>query len=229
MGKIPLLVVVLASLVFAQLNTSNTPVPQEVTDLIHKALSDSEPHFRHDFNNSKLMMGFDSLTKISDIRAGDPIRYCWILKDSLRKANENTPVSALLTSIIGEYEVPLLLKGKVIAFLLIEQDQKKGEKWQVTGECWGGRLAGEWQKVIRQWPISRGFTPVLVEISSIGGKLFFYVPQKGDYNLTSIELGTSKYSNITDSSYSNLTESKNTYKLVQRELGMPYRNKEHKK
>jgi hypothetical protein len=219
MKNVRLLVVLLAGAALAQqVSKIDAGVPQAVQDLIHQAINGTEKTSIIGFDRIKVRMGFDSSTRISDVKAGAPIRCYWLSQDSLMKAHDHTPVSALVVALIGQYEVPLLAKGRIICFLDIVKDKTFGEKWHLRGESSGGLYAREWQKVIKTWPKSAGFNPVLVEAPFLG-KRFFHIPEKGDDNLTCLQ-GTANDTGeiMTDSLYSNLTQSKDTYKSLEREV-----------
>ncbi len=225
---------VLIFLLFASLALAEQ-VPKEVQDLIHNAFTGTEKTTLTDFNEWKVRMGFDSSTKISDILPGNPIKKYWIVKDSILNANENTPMSKLMNPIIGEYEVPLFLKknkDKIIAFLILMKNKNFEGKWHVAGESAGGRLATEWQRVIKKWPQSSGYNPAIIEVPGLGFKRFLHVPEKGEDNLTYLPL--QKYENdsfaiLPDSSYSTLTDRKESYKSIRKEFEASRLNGGHSK
>ncbi len=220
MKNVSLFVVLLAGAALAQqISKIDTRVPPEVQDLIHQAINGTEKTTIIGFDGIKVRMGFDSSTRISDVKAGAPIRYYWLSIDSLMKANDTTPVSSLVAALIGQYQVPLLIKGRIICFLDIVKDKTFGEKWHMRGESSGGLCAREWQKVTKTWPKSAGFNPVLVEAPFLGGKRFFHIPEKGDHNLTYLRCNKNDtFAIVTDSLYSNLTESKDACKSLEKEV-----------
>jgi hypothetical protein len=222
MKKMLFVIAILTSSIFAQGGSKlDTQVPQEVRDLIHNAINGTENSSLSDFNEWKVRMGFDSSTRVSDLKAGEPIKYYWLIGDSIARATEKTPISALVVPIIGQYDVPLLVNGKIVAFLIYMKNKTSGYKWELAGKSSGGRFAKEWEKVIKKWPKSSGYNPIIVQVLAVGQKRFFHIPERGEYNLTYLPLQhyeSDSFAIETDSLYSTLTESKDTYKSLKMEL-----------
>lgn len=68
-------------------------VPNEVEKIINEVLAGQ--HTLVNFENIKVGMGFDSTTKLSDLKAGKPLMIYMIRGDSLEKIGENAPVSRI--------------------------------------------------------------------------------------------------------------------------------------
>lgn len=216
MIRILLLVSMLTSNASAQQTSKiDNRVPPEVLQVVNSALKGGEHSFFSDFDILKVQFGFNKSTKLSDVKAGDPIRRYWLDPDSVKKNNETAPISSLITLYDNDWEVPLLVDGKIVTFCEVVKNQSSGWQWIIAGEGgWGGHfLAREWQKVIKKWPSSAGYHPVFVETGREHN--FFYIPEKNDSNLTYLKLihrDNDSLEMTTDTSYSTLSNSRNLLK-----------------
>ena len=235
--KIILLNLLMFGLAHSQQKSAlDTHVPEALKHYIQKMLCGGKGNCFADFENNKISIGFDSMTKLSDIKAGDPIKILWFRSKALKKKPSigpsflggprspfsfterelNSPVSSLVSSSMnplrGMWFVPLFEKNKIINFAIIEKYDDWGAEWHCAGEMQIGRstIAGLWQKVITRWPKSGGYNPVLIQIGEYSWIL--HVPEKDDYNLTFLlyhhDTSADSLNLMNDPSYSTLTKSK---------------------
>jgi hypothetical protein len=196
----------LAGMTVAQQKSGiNTQVPPEVTQSVVDALKGNQGGAFYDFDHwkNKGGLGFESATKLSDIKPGNPVRLYWLVRDTLTKSAKTVRVSSLVTQLTDEWDVPLLLNGKIVSFCEVVRNKTSGDQWQVAG-LGNKTLAKEWQKVITKWPRSAGFNPVFIET---GSRRFFHIPEISDTNLTYLRVVHHKNDPLeeaTDSTYSSL-------------------------
>lgn len=195
MRKILVMIIMATSSILAV----DTQVPSEVQKVVDESLAGKGRGFFSHFEQNKRSLGCDSSTKLSELKAGAPIIIYRIPFESLVKIDDTTPVSEFINNYgvddgkgaNGEYDVPLLLKGKIISFFYIWKSNQKSttsREWKLAGHG-GGNVAEEhqWQSIIDKWPKSKGYTPILLIISGPWfPRVFVYIPQEGDYNLTPI-------------------------------------------
>jgi hypothetical protein len=182
-------------------------VPVEVQRVIDSAMAGKIP-IMNEISADPVHIGLDSGTKLSDLQAGQPIHLYGFNKDSLDKLDESAPVSSIIKPLKG-WAVPLILHGKFRLLFLI--DLNSSEKWHVDGFGFGG-YAISWQTICKIWPESKGYHPIF--IGHLIGQAFFYVPEKGDKNLTRFASAMHKSDNL-DSLYANLESSSfNLFKKV---------------
>ncbi len=183
-------------------------VPVEVQRVIDSAMAGKIP-IMNEISADPVHIGLDSGTKLSDLQAGQPIHLYGFNNDSLAKLDENAPVSSIIKPLDG-WAVPLLLHGKSrLLFLIINTPPTK--KWHVTGLGYSG-YATDWEKICQIWPESAGYHPIF--IGRLIGQAYFYIPEKGDKNLTRFTSSTHKSDNL-DSLYANLESSSfNLFKKV---------------
>ena len=177
-------------------------VPNEVKKIINEVLAGQ--HTLSNFESHKVGAGFDSTTKLSDLKAGKPFMIYMIRRDSLEKLGENTPVSRIAQR-MRAWGVPVYVNGTcVTSFQVIMR--RKDKKWG-AGVFHG--CSDVWQKLFEAWPDSEGYNPVLVYIG--GFDMYFHIPEIDDYNLT--PLYRYEYdSRPADPSYKKLTHSRLTLK-----------------
>ena len=138
------------------------------------------------YEKNKIGWGFDSTTKLSDIRAGEPFQLFRIPQDKFEKANEKSPVDSLITP-ADDWLVPLYVQGKLMPSVLwIGTRFGWGDKWS-AGIRSGKSLIHGWEKIRSIWSEKAGYHPkfIAVEIPLMAQACFF-VPEKGDTNLTAI-------------------------------------------
>lgn len=176
-------------------------VPNEVEKIINEVLAGQ--HTLSFFESSKVGLGFDSTTKLSDLKAGKPFMIYMIRGDSLEKLGENTPVSRIAQR-MRAWGVPVYVNGTCVTSFEVIMPRKY-KKWGagVFDGC-----SDVWQKLFEAWPDSEGYNPVLVYI---GFDRYFHIPEIDDYNLT--PLYRYEYdSRPADPSYKKLTHSRLTLK-----------------
>ena len=225
MTKILLLAIILTGIPLAQ-NISELArnVPREVQEIIDKEMS-GNGYFLRSHNAAAVF------------KAGDPFLKCWLSIDSIRKYNENTPISKLITPyypnsshLIGEWVVPLFKNNTITHYLSISKydslpDQDDTVKKYYKDGLWhsgpfgGGPVKDAvWEKVIKKWPPLKGYHPVLIELYP-AGRRFVYIPEQNDNNLTYLLLNQNdSLSMFTDSSFSTLSDSRIVLKFIKDHL-----------
>ena len=186
-------------------------VPPEVQKIVDETMTGQ--HGLSGFESFKIGMGFDSSTKLADLKAGEPCQVYYIDQDSLIKMDETVPFSAIARR-LDIWEVPVLINGKCVTTFEV---QKTPQNLQWRAGTFHGRYKGhrydEWQNVMDAWPKSAGYNPVIVYSSS--GKKFFHVPEINDTNLTPLRRRSPDLLvKAADSSFKILMPSKTTLKYL---------------
>lgn len=182
-------------------------VPPEVQKIIDETMSGQ--HGLYGFDSNKKLMGFDSSTKLSDLRAGKPWKVYIISNDSLKKKDETAPISEIST-FFNTWEVPVLNKGKCVTTFEVDKSSRT-QQWG-AGTFYGCHYM-VWEKVREAWPEPAGYHPV--KIIAYGGE-FFHVPEEDDYNLTPLWRHHLRdpLEKVADSSYKILMPSKIALKYL---------------
>jgi hypothetical protein len=190
--------------------------PPEIQKLADDHISgkDSGYFTIKNFEEEKMLMGFDSSINLSDVKTGDPAPIYYIEKDSINKIDENAAISTIMQKkTIWAWMFPVLAKGKCIATLTIGKTEKHPEWHVVDVRSTGSKKMDEWEHVRKSWPPSKGYHPVIVNLFS--GYKYFHIPEIDDYNLTPLyRLPFDSLSRSADSSYKNLMPSKNVFKYA---------------
>lgn len=142
-----------------QKSAFDTHVPVALKHYIQKMLCGGKGTCIADFENNKISIGFDSLIKLSDIKADDPIKILWFKSNALKKKPSigpgflggprspfsfterelNSPVSSLVSSSMGTLRgmwfVSLLEKNKIINFAIIEKYDDRDAEWYCAKTC----------------------------------------------------------------------------------------------
>lgn len=200
----------------------NTQVPPEVQKIIDDEFNGRGP--------------FLAPNGIKNVQPGTPFLRYWLFEDSIKKYNENTPISKLVVPynhhFLGEWDVPVLANGKIRGFLGItkldsilddpnapSRKRHKNEQWHAGSFSGLHGIVHAWEKVMQKWPESKGYHPIFVETASLTHR-FFYVPEKGDSNLTYINISqvSDSLSTATDSTFSVLSDSKFMLKFLRDHL-----------
>lgn len=225
-----MVIIATSSILAQQIFKVDNQVPPEVRKIIEESLAGSGRGFFSHFEQNKRSLGCDSTTRLSELKAGAPIIFYKIPIESLLKVDEKTPVSEIISKYgidngkgaYGQYDVPLLLKGRIICFFYIWKSSPKlptAGQWKLVGHG-GGNVAEEqhWQVITNKWPSSKGYNPILVMIT--GPKFprgFVYVPEKGDYNLTPIRnphFPSDSLTFATDSTFTMLSDSREVLRYL---------------
>lgn len=180
MTKCFLSIILLAGVALTQeVSKTYYQVPPEVRKVIKETMNGQ--NLLVDFDEKKICLGFDHTTKLADLKAGEPIPTYYLHRDSVRKMDDNTPMSKIL-KIPDMWTVPVLVNGKCFTTFEIWKTEKNPQ-WHCY-DFIGGHKGhyDNWQKVLEAWPESAGYHPVIVYLT-MRNKLF-HVPEKGDFNLT---------------------------------------------
>jgi len=200
-----------------QVSKIENRVPPEVQQVIDNALKGGPGSGFAGFDEDKTEFGFSKSTKLSDVKAGTPVRKYWLNPDSIKKLDEGVPVSALLENLTNEWLVPLSVKGKIINFCTIVKNETSKNQWIMggMGHDGGPFLARAWQKILKNWPNSAGYYPVFIETGR--PRNFFYIPEKDDSNLTYLRLvhiDNDSLELATDTTFSTLTTSRSMLRYL---------------
>jgi hypothetical protein len=122
--------------------------------------------------------GFITGDKISDAVLGTPFQLYTITPTKLLNAEEDTPVSTLISP-TGSWLFPIVLDSRSRAILTVEE--MDGE-WQAVTMGKAG-LAGEMEKLNGQWPKAKGYEPKLIAIYQ-AASYFFTIPEQDNENFT---------------------------------------------
>lgn len=160
-----------------------TNVPQEVDKAISEALT-GKWVFRN-FENSKVSMGFDSTTELSDIKTGEPFQMYYISQIDFEESDVNVSIDSILKQ--SNWYVPLYVNSELMeTVMLIGTRFSAKEKWS-AGTRSLKTLVQTWKLIKQAWPVSKGFHPRLIYISEpYENMLCFNVPEKEEPNLTII-------------------------------------------
>ena len=108
-------------------------VPSEVQRVIDSTMKGANHSLLVNFDQNKEGWGFNKTTKLSDVQPGKPFRVYTIQIDSLKKMDENTPVS--LTIIPQDvWLVPLLENGEIISLFEITKNANFNGRSYVRGQ-----------------------------------------------------------------------------------------------
>ncbi len=122
--------------------------------------------------------GFGEGETISGATIGNPWLLYTIRPNALLAASGGTDVGELITP-TGLWFFPVILDGSARCILTV--DVMDG-KWEAVALGRSG-LAGELEKISRQWPKAKGYSPKLVAVYQATA-YFFTVPERDSRNLT---------------------------------------------
>ncbi len=195
-------------------------VPPEVQKVIDETMNGQ--HAFYNFDRYKVDLGFDSSTRLTDLRAGKPFKLYKLIIDSIRSLddkqfNEKIPVSKMVTP-CRTWLVPVFFHYTCVRLFGISKTNRKPQwHFSFSDECYPG-----WQKVIEAWPDSSGYHPTIIQQGS--NPKFFHIPEKDDYNLTPlIRYRNDSLDQSADTSFKVLMNSGKVLKYVRNNLP-PKRN-----
>jgi hypothetical protein len=206
------------------LSTAQVKVPskfkqEEVPPGVQKVIDEtmSGQHAFYKFDRYKVNLGFDSSTRLSDLRAGKPFKIYNLIVDSLRtlddkKFDEKIPVSKMVDP-LEIWEVPVFLHGRCVRLFGVWKT-KKNPQWHmgISTNCYPG-----WQKVLEAWPDSAGYHPLMIYLGS--NPKFFHIPEKDDYKLTPlIRYSMDSLDQSADTSFRVLMPSNKVLEYVKKQL-----------
>ncbi len=122
--------------------------------------------------------GFAPGEETASARVGEPWLLHTITPAALRSATAETVVADLVAP-TGIWHFPVILGGAARCLVTVERVEGG---WEAVG-IGMAPLAGELDKISRQWPKSGGYTPKLVAVYQAAA-YFFTVPELGPRNLT---------------------------------------------
>ena len=216
-----ILKIVLFLLLFINLAIAED-IPQGIQDAAKLAINEGrfKTLLRKDFAD---FWEPGKLPKLSEISVGQPFPTYTIDDSAFIGAKEDTPISALIKK-TEHWVVPIMNKNKIA---LRFEVRKKNRIWEV-GTMGAALFALGWQKVLDEWPESKGYHPIYIRV---GGGPYFAVPEVDDFNLTEVKLvfdGKGKTVTLNAKNvYSHLTPSSAIIKEWKNILRL-YRNKSNK-
>jgi len=169
---------ILIVFIFTVVAFSNN-VPDNITQLSLKALEGDLNFFNSkSFEKRKKIYGFNESTRISDLKVGTPVKVYSNFTEEFLDRSGNTPLN--LSNYDYDWYCPVIENGEIRLFFIIK---KQGNEWVIDNSGGLTTLATEWQKVIKSWPYSEGYNPVILLVC---GYSYFHVPEKDDRNITLI-------------------------------------------
>ncbi len=189
-------------------------VPADVIKVMNNFMSGNNPHSAP-FNGMATGWGLDSGTKLSNLKAGDPIHMYRMFGDQLKGKDANAPVLSIAIP-MDDWYIPLLLHGKCVVMLEIIKPQAPFDtNWQF-GACGLAGLAMQWDQVRKKWPKSSKCNPILIE--GPGGRKYFHIPDQGNNNLTELNqrFNMKSHESIPDTLFGNLSPSPEIIKDLQK-------------
>jgi hypothetical protein len=133
----------------------------------------------------KCGLNIDTTLQLSEPEVGTPIQRYVLTMDALEKADENSPIKAIVIPSDCWY-VPIYAHGKTIYIMDISRNIRR--HWQIEGS--GNVFTAKnstWDSIRTAWPESSRFNPIYIETFS--NHRFFHFPQKGDHNLLCAKFG----------------------------------------
>jgi hypothetical protein len=172
------------ALLFAAAVCAEQP-PQEVLTVTNTVLSGKG--LGHALTPRILMQWkFDSGTTIADLKADVPIHLYRFIADSLKKIGGNASIRNVIVP-EDTWVVPLFKEGGKARVVLWIGRNPEDQKWSIAGYgC--SPLAYAWENVKKEWPVSAGYHPIL--IGTMGDETYYYIPEKGERNLTRLTWAT---------------------------------------
>jgi len=122
--------------------------------------------------------GFSPGDQLPQARIGDPWQLYTITPSALLKAGADTPVDTLISP-AGLWYFPVILGDRSRSILVVDEMENGWEAVSLGKSS----LAGEMQKLKRQWPKARGYEPKLIAIYQ-AASYFFTIPEKDSENFT---------------------------------------------
>ena len=181
-------------------------VPEDVLREINNAMSGKEK-IMFSLNNDLVRLGFDSGTTLSTLQVGTPVHLYKIDINALNKLGANSAVKDVITP-MDEWGVPLFKKGSKARTAFLIAKLPNHSHWAAGGYGFGG-WAVAWAELESEWPVSSGYH--LYAIGQLDGPHYFYIPEKGENNLTSLYWKDGRNRrNIAAGAYSSLDSSRIT-------------------
>lgn len=180
-------------------------VPIEVRYAITRALEGNWAQGYVDVKKNHWGIETDSI--LFDVKAGEPFQMYVITQEFFKRADENASVSSLITP--GDWYVPVYVNGILLKTgILVMKQPQYDQKWTVGSRNIKG-LAEAWQQIKKTWPESKGYHPKFVVIQEPAlNSACFFIPEKGEDNLTVFGQYYLWFTPSAGVSYSNLTSSK---------------------
>lgn len=146
--------------------------------------------------------GFAPGDRLAAARVGTPFQLYTITPEKLLNAPDDAPVDTLISP-TGRWFFPVVLDGTPRAILTVERMDGNWEAVTLGMKP----LAGEVEKIKRQWPKAKGYNPKLIAIYQ-AASYFFTIPEKDSENFTPLTfdgVGFAGYRQKTGDEYSSTT------------------------
>jgi len=128
----------------------------------------------------KVTHGFNEDDPLDEAYLGEPFKLYLLTNDAILNYTKDSNVTSVLSQ-TDEWYFPVMIGEEAKSILKVAKLQGS---WQ-AGSFGMGEAAVELGKIRKQWPIDKGYTPLLVECYAASGYLFT-VPQYDSKNLTVI-------------------------------------------
>lgn len=173
-------------------------VPPEVIEASKKGL----PLFLNKIPNGALeKFGFDNAVSLDQVRTGSPFKLFQITPAALSSYRIGDTVHSVISKTQMWY-FPIMIKDEIKAILVID---RMDDQWQAVSLGYAV-IARELNKVIRKWPKSSGYNPLLISVFQ-AKEFLFNVPEINAYNLTSLtSIKTGVETLKSDADYSSLNK-----------------------
>lgn len=149
-------------------------------DVIQAAEEGLLPFLRRIPQGEQERFGFTKTDNPDQAYLGNPFRLHTIPPAAISEYQPGDTADSLISETRMWY-FPVMLKDEFRAILIV--DQMNGQ-WKAVS-LGRAKLARQLGKVSKVWSRKRGYAPRLIAVFQVGEYLFT-VPEKGDYNLTSL-------------------------------------------
>ncbi|MFA6290448.1 MAG: hypothetical protein WC637_01630 [Victivallales bacterium] len=190
---------IVASLLFfsSLLASAQNPIPPAgLAQAGSKALKEFLPAL--DSPKMKKTHGFAPEDDLSAVTLGEPFETRYLLVESTKEYVKGAKVENFLIE-SRNWFFPVLSRGSQACLLSVIQNQDGSFQKDKLGMA---QLARVWAAVLEAWPVTKGYTPLLVVMPS-RQRFYFTVPQAQPPNLTRICIEQAESASV--KLYKNLT------------------------
>jgi hypothetical protein len=157
--------------------------------------------------SQKVSFGFNETDPLDQAYLGAPFKYCLLSPDTILNYAKGSDLKSLLYQ-TDQWYFPVMI-GKEAKTILVVAKMKGAWKAVSFGKA---VLSRELAKIRQEWPIEKGYTPLLIA-SLQAHQFLFTIPQVDSNNLTVISLQTKKESENKD--YTILEDSSSVIEALQ--------------
>ena len=127
---------------------------------------------------TKNLLGFARDDQLDQAKLGTPFQLYYLTSDAIERYDGASPVESVLSQSDLWY-FPIIINDRIKLLLYVG---KRNGRWMRAGIGSAG-LADNLQEITSRWSAAAGYTPLLVQQSTIGVYLFS-IPQVDTHNLT---------------------------------------------